>query len=183
MAGVSDDTVKSIYADIGDKMHRYNESQRVDFSVRDIIEMDETYIKWKEGKLEGNWVLGAVNRDYTKCWLVVIEDRTTANMEGLIRSVAKPRSIVMTDALTNYPNIMKRIGCTHYVINKKEEGFSRVDEATGIEVNVNKCECLWSKFRHLMQQRNMFDATTRYRLIAEFMYNFTEKNWIDLIVF
>jgi len=162
-------------------MHEYNEHNAAKFINGDIVEMDETKIKWKDGNLEGEWVLGAVDRDYQVCWLTVIEERTTAAMEGPIRSVVKSGAIVMTDALNTYPNIMKRIGCTHEIINKRREGFSHVDPRSGIVVNVNKCECLWRHFRHLLQQREMHDATTRHHLIAEFVYNFNEKSWVDLI--
>lgn len=163
-------------------MHTYNESHAPKFINGDIVELDETKIKWKDGNLEGEWVLGAVDREYYKCWLTVIEDRSNRSMEGPIRSVVMRGAIAMTDALNTYTNIMRRIGCTHEVINKEKDGFSRVDERSGIIVNVNKCECMWKHLRHLMEQRHTFDASTRYRLIAEFVYNFTQKSWIDLIV-
>jgi hypothetical protein len=96
-------------------MHQYNEQNTPVFGNGDIVEMDETYIKWKEGHLEGNWVLGCVNRDWTRCWMTVLEERTTGKMEGPIRSVVKEGAIAMTDALSTYPGIMNRIGCIHFV--------------------------------------------------------------------
>jgi len=104
-------------------------------------------------------------------------------MEGPIRSVVMRGAIAMTDALANYKGIMKRIGCTHEVINKDRDGFSRKHKKGGCTINVNKCECMWKHFRHRMEQRHTFDSTTRYRLIAEFVYIFTENSWLDLIKF
>lgn len=182
LACISIDTVYRIYHDLAERMHRYNEHHAPKFINGDIVEMDETKIKWKDGELEGEWVIGAVDRDYQTCWLTVIEDRSTAAMEGPIRSVVKNGSIVMTDALNTYTNIMKRIGCTHEVINKAAEGLGRTDKRSGISVNVNKCECMWRYFRQLMEQRNMYDASTRHHLIAEFMYDFSQKSWIDLLL-
>jgi len=89
---------------------------------------------------------------------VLIEDRTTAQMEPLIKRVVKPLTIVMTDALANYPGIMNRLKAVHRVINKKQEGFGRRDDVSGIAINVNRCEEMWKDFRHLMEQRNMFTA-------------------------
>ena len=123
----------------------------------DIIEMDETKMKWRDGELMGEWILGAVNRETGECWLEVIEDRKTAQLEPLFNRVVKPLTIVMTDALANYPNIMERLKAVHRVINKQQDGFGRIDEVSGISINVNRCEEMWKDLRHLMEQRNMFN--------------------------
>jgi len=177
------DTVERIYGYFGDKMHVFNQANPPKWLNGDIIEIDETNIKWKDGSIEGDWVLGATNRETRECWLDVIQERTTGQMEPLIRRVAKEGTIVMSDALAAYPGIMERLKTTYRIINKEREGFGRVDPVSGIAVNVNRCEELWKDFRHLMEQRNMFSSKTRHRLIADFMYNRNKKSWLDLIKF
>jgi hypothetical protein len=93
------DTIYRIYGDVADRMHTYNESHAPRFVTGDVVELDETKIKWKEGNLEGESVLGAVDRKYEKCWLTVIEDRSNRSMEGPIRSVVLRGAMAMTDAL------------------------------------------------------------------------------------
>jgi hypothetical protein len=161
-------------------MHHYVESNPPSFSNGDVVEMDETCMKWQDGDLKGTWIIGAVDRAWTKCWMRVLSERKVGEMDGLIRSVVRSDAVIMTDALAGYPGIFERIGCEHHVINKKEEGFSRISEE-GLEINVNKCECLWSRLRHLMHQRQMFQAETRHHLIAEFQYNMMQKSWVDLL--
>jgi len=140
---VSTEVVYKIYGELTDGMHKHNEANPTIFINGDIVEIDETKMEWKDGEIKGDWILGMVDREYRKCWLTVIEDRTTASMEGPIRAVVKRGAIVMTDALATYVGIMERIGTTHKVINKATEGFSCVDPLSGIDVNVNKHH--WTK--------------------------------------
>lgn len=180
-AGVSEHTVRRIYSDLADKMHSFVQSHPPIWINGDIVEMDETKMKWSDGITKGEWVLGAINRETGECWLEVLEDRKTARMEPLIKRVVKPLTIVMTDALANYPNIIERLKAVHRVINKQQDGFGVVDEVSGIPINVNHCEEMWKDFRHLMEQRNMFRGSTRHHLIGEFMYIKNKHSWIDLI--
>src|SRR6202040_156068 len=73
LANVDAQTIYKIYGAITDRMHAYNESHSPKFITGDIVKLDETKIKWRKGHLHGEWVLGAVNREYNKCWLTVIE--------------------------------------------------------------------------------------------------------------
>lgn len=147
----------------------------------DIVEIDEKKLKWKDGEIEGNWVMGFVNRDQTLCFMTCIQNRTRGSMEGWIKRVVNVGTLVMTDALNSYVGILKSIGSTHCIINKKQDGFSRTDEKSGIHVNVNKCENMWKHLDDLIAQRKCFHATSLHRLIAEYVYTFNRKDWLDLI--
>lgn len=137
----------------------------------------------------GHWVIGMINRERTKLWIECIPNRKRETFAQVIDPLLKrwllrdPR--IMTDKHGSYEYLSKQN--THYVINKAVDGFG-IEKMSfwgnSVKVNVNKIENLWRHLRRFLRMRSAYRSPHLAHLhIAEFMYNWYELNWFDLITF
>ena len=90
---------------------------------------------------------------------------------------------IYTDALKSYEYLKNEN--THYVINKKEDGFGIIKTTfwgSRINVNVNKIENFWMHLRKHLSMRYAYNSPQFAHLyIAEYVYNWYKLDWLDLI--
>ena len=142
---------------------------------------DARYEEWEGGQ----WVIGLVNRARTKLWIECIPNRKRHTIRQVVDPLLKswllryPR--IHTDALKSYEYLKHEN--THYVINKKQDGFGIHQTSfwgNCVNVNVNCIENLWKHLRKHLRLRGTRKKCKHAQLhIAEFMYNF--MSWIGFI--
>ena len=72
----------------------------------------------------------------------------------------------------------------HYVINKKEEGISKIIHLLRdgrLEVHVNAIESTWKRLRQLACERHINRPADVPALCAELLYRFHGLSWYDLL--
>lgn len=171
------------------------------FTPSDVLEIDEMWITWKlwdeetseeerkKDYMNGIWILGLINRERTKLWIEWIPDRSSDSISNIVDPLLqswllrKPRIITDKHAGYNYLSAEN----THYVINKAQDGFA-VNETTYwgncVNVNVNLIENTWMNLRKHLKLRNAYANKHLLKWhIAEFVYNWYQLSWYDLIQF
>ena len=119
-----------------------------------IVELDEAkFSKQKYNKevyREGQWVLGGVDRDTGKCFLLPCPNnkRDADTLLPLISRWILPGSVVYTDEWAAY-NELTAAGYTHHSVN---HSIQFVDPATG--VNTNTQEGMWAHVKKTVIGRN-----------------------------
>ena len=194
------ETITKVLHDLQAKMwSSLQQNHLPTFDPSDVLEIDEMWMDWKRWENEvgtdarfkewegGQWVIGLVNRARTKLWIECIPSRKRVSIKAvvdpLLRSwlLRKPR--IHTDALKSYEYLAKEN--THYIINKKQDGFA-IETTTfwgnTINVNVNAIENTWRHLRAHLALRHAYRTPQHAQLhIAEFVYNWYQLSWSDLI--
>lgn len=110
-----------------------------------IVEIDEAKFgkrKYNRGRIvEGQWVLGAVERGSVKACLVPVPDRTSRTLIRFIRRWCVPGSTIITDCWRAY-NCLSGYGFQHYTVNHSR---NFVDPDTG--AHTNNIERRWRDVR------------------------------------
>jgi ISXO2-like transposase domain len=188
--GLSDHTVHGIYLAIADKVSQNVYSNFPNFTSEDIIEVDETKEKWAISNIpsyvttidqkEGNWVIGIRARNSTKVWLQPVVNRSEESLIPAIRQLVPETSFLVTDALRTYGRL-QLYAYYLFVINKQQEGFSRMDEIFNIKVHVNTIEATWGKFREYLHRHH--DRTHHHVFYAcnFYMYDLNHSSYYNLI--
>lgn len=189
-AHIGRESVYNISNDLTTKMARYNKEHKPFWQGRDIVEIDECYMKWKvdhseagcieeckEG--EGDWLIGLVERRSGQCWIEPIENRNQRSMIPLIRSMVAPGIIIMTDAHETYKLLDAEY--EHHVINKAREGFSRYGRTRSTVINVNMCEGMWKHLREFSHAKSYSITTSVHRIVHEFIFAKSKLPYLELV--
>jgi transposase-like protein len=157
------------------------------------VEIDEAYMWWTGAEYDvawedvtehegGKWVVGIIDSGRTRLYLYCVEGRTVEDIIEVIEDVIEPGTTIHTDALNTYDALDENY--SHYVINKKQEGFSKwISPAPRgwINVCVNNIEETWKDLRSLSHRRMLNRPADVPMLCIEFMYRWHELSWYDLI--
>lgn len=96
-----------------------------------IVEVDEAKIgkrKYNRGRyLEGQWVVGDIQRGTTNFFLVAVEDRTSETLTRIIKEYVKPGSTIYTDFWKAYDKLFEE----HYDHLTVNHSLNFVDLDTG----------------------------------------------------
>jgi len=133
------------------------------------------------------WVIGIINRTRDKLWIEVMPNRRKKTIQRILNPLFKEgwitRMKVFTDALTSYEYLKEKHH--HHVINKAVQGFGRrklIGVDTYLHINVNTIENNWMLLRKHLTLRNAYIHPTHMAFhIAEYMHNFYQLDWFDLI--
>jgi transposase-like protein len=158
------------------------------FPPGDHVEIDETHIRWRqiidasdaEAALEGTWVFGMISRISGAVYFEPILDRTRLELYHVIRRKIQPGATIYSDALKSYITL-NGLGYTHFVINKAQDGFARIDEATGALVHVNNIENQWRQFRAMINVHGGHAAQRLEDALHEYSFRRANRSFIDLI--
>ncbi len=87
--------------------------------------------------------------------------------------VTEEKTIIHSDALSTYNQFNTNF--IHLTINKKKEGFSQIDESTGILKTVNHIENIWKHLRQLERERHMNRPEDVVYICIEYMFQFYKQ--------
>ena len=130
-----------------------------------IVELDEAKFgksKYNRGAYrQGQWVLGAVDRNTTQCFLLPCPNnkRDAATLLPLIYRWILPGSIIYTDEWSSY-NSLTAAGYTHDSVN---HSIQFVDPITGVHTNTQ--EGLWA-----LVKRSVVGSTDLELALVDFMF-------------
>jgi hypothetical protein len=187
-------SIRNIYIDLNNGMKNWISKNIFDtefvFQRIQSVEIDEAYVHWSYNNNspellldpvdnEGDWLLGMISRDRTKMWVYPIKDRTKENLICPILDVTEKETTLHTDALSTYDLLDKDY--IHYVINKKQEGFSHVHGPTGVLKSVNHCECVWKHLRELARDRHMNNPKDVVFICIEYMFRFYHHSIYEVV--
>ncbi|KAF8784297.1 putative transposase-like protein like [Argiope bruennichi] len=99
------------------------------------VEIDESKFgkrKFNRGKrVEGKWVFGGVERETGKCFMKVVDDRTTDSLLSVINEYILPGSIIISDCWKSY-DCLSNEGFVHLKVN---HSVNFKDPDTGAHTN------------------------------------------------
>ncbi|XP_055948314.1 uncharacterized protein LOC129981488 [Argiope bruennichi] len=99
------------------------------------VEVDESKFgkrKFNRGKrVEGKWVFGGVERETGKCFMKVVDDRTTDSLLSVINEYILPGSIIISDCWKSY-DCLSNEGFVHLKVN---HSVNFKDPDTGAHTN------------------------------------------------
>lgn len=130
-----------------------------------VVELDESKfgkMKYNRGAVRtGSWILGGIERDSDKCFLVVCPGnlRDEATLIPLIQRFVLPGTTIHTDCWSSYNNL-STLGYTHLTVNHSD---TFVDPTTGC--HINKCEGMWKHAKREVRGQCNVDHT-----LARFTY-------------
>lgn len=200
--GITRKCVRKHWLEMCSSMQRYMDALVYDtvplFDCNEIVEIDEAYMHWKAGVLTvqwgdevvveegGDWVVGLISRHSDdrpqRIKLFLAEGRAREDLIDEIEDAIQPNALVYTDALSTYTALKENY--RHYIINKKEEGFSKIIHPLSegrLEVHVNTIESTWKRLRQLARERHINRPADVPALCTEFLYRFYGLPWYDLL--
>ena len=185
-------TVHSIWEKLGIKLINYFRQNPVIFRNDEIVEADETKEKWTVNEYKdydnelrgrtGEWVLGIRARKTEKVLLIPIVDRALDSVVFPIYRSVETTSTIITDALASY-NYIRLEDYIHLVINKKKEGFGRIDDDFEVRVNVNSIEATWAQWRKYLNRPHAKEGRHVYYICKYFMFDRTHSSYLEVIQF
>lgn len=188
--GLSSQTIHGIYLAIVEKVSEFCYTHFPNFNSEDIIEVDETKIKWAILNIpsyvhtidqkEGDWVIGIRARDSTRVWLQPVVNRSESELIPVIRELIPDTSFIVTDALSTYGRL-RLYAYYLFVINKRQEGFSRMDDIFNIKVHVNSIEATWGKFREYLHRHHDQHHHHVFYSCNMYMYDLNHSSYYNLI--
>lgn len=188
--GLSHHTIHKIYLAIAEKVSNFMYQNFPNFSSEDIIEVDETKEKWRLPNIptyittidqnEGDWVIGIRARQSTKVWVQPVVNRTEQSLISVIRQLVPETSFIVTDALPTY---LKLQWYAYYlfIINKRQQGFSRTDDVFEIPVHVNTMEATWGRFREYLHRHHDQKRHHVFYACNFYMYDLNHSSYFELI--
>lgn len=106
-----------------------------------IVEIDESKFgkrKYQRGRLvDGQWILGGIERESKKCFLVPVNARNKETLYPIITEWVRPGTTIITDSWRAYDGLDK-IGFVHLKVNHSR---NFVDPETG--AHTNTIESIW----------------------------------------
>ncbi|XP_055948295.1 uncharacterized protein LOC129981472 [Argiope bruennichi] len=132
-----------------------------------IVEIDESKFgkrKYNKGKMvEGAWVFGGVERYSNKCFMTVVQDRTSETLLSVLKEWVIPGSTVMSDCWKSY-DCLSEEGFVHLTVN---HSLTFKDPDTG--AHTNSIEGTWAACkRSLKGTRRVKDGMDGY--LAEYIW-------------
>ncbi|XP_076295794.1 LOW QUALITY PROTEIN: uncharacterized protein LOC143216514 [Lasioglossum baleicum] len=142
-----------------------------------IVEVDEIKIgkrKYNRGRmLRGQWLLGGIERNTKKVFVLPVPDRTTETLISINRKHIVANSIIHTDNWRAYNGLTNENYCIHETVN---HSTNFVDPQTG--VHTQNIERLWRDLRASIPRYGIRDYHYN-NYIAEFLfkrtYNFDKR--------
>lgn len=131
--------IREVYID-----HLQRTSQQIG-GPNQIVEIDEAKFgkrKYNRGRIvEGQWVLGGIQRYSKKAFLVPVKDRTSRTLVRFIRRWVLPGSVIVTDCWRAY-NCLSQYQFSHYTVNHSKNFVDPVTRA-----HTNNVERKWRDVR------------------------------------
>uniref|UniRef100_A0A0L8GRX1 ISXO2-like transposase domain-containing protein n=1 Tax=Octopus bimaculoides TaxID=37653 RepID=A0A0L8GRX1_OCTBM len=118
------------------------------------------------------WVLGALERDTRRCFLVAVEDRSADTLLEIIQERALPGTTIISHLWRSY-NTLNQLGYRHFTVNHSINFVDPITFATTSHI-----ECLW---KHVKNCNKRVNGTARSLLqshLIEFMWRYEFKDEI-----
>ena len=116
------------------------------------VEIDESKFgkrKYNRGRVrEGVWVFGGIEKQSNKCFMVPVEDRSSATLKPLIEKYIARGSIIHSDCWKAY----ERLNVDDYTHLTVNHSLNFVDPDTG--ACTNKAEGMWSCVKRFLPAGN-----------------------------
>lgn len=137
-----------------------------------IVEVDESkyfHRKYHRGALrQGHWVVGGIERDSGKCFLVEVQDRTAATLENIIIQHVLPGTHIITDGWAGYRNLDQWAnGIFLHSVVVHERNFVDPDDPT---IHTQNIENLWMRAKRKLKRQFGTSADLFPSYLKEFQY-------------
>jgi hypothetical protein len=177
-------TVTQQYIKLLNYCEKYIKKEFILFPSNDTIEVDELHEDWKDGNDRGIAIFSMVSRNSGKCWIECVRDKGSSSLIPIICSHCEPGATIISDGWKIYTDLDKlpTKPYTHKIINKKKEGFCRLEEETGEKIHVNRCENLNALIRKTIRHHSNLIMTHGRAIAIECMMRRNFKNLLLAIV-
>eukprot|EP01083_Nonionella_stella_P005418 15655_1 len=168
-------TISTYYAKyrrcLGIAVDRYYADPRNKLGRNAVIEIDESKFNKKAKHHRGRqlgqpdmWVLGLVERNTGRCYLIHVPDRTTATLVPIIQRIASAGCGIMSDLWRAYLSLGDE-GFVHLSVN---HSVQFVDPLTG--AHTNTIEGLWGNAKDKFKQMHGIQRGLAQSYLNEFMF-------------
>lgn len=148
--------------------------------INHIVEIDESCFgrrKYNRGRIHPQlWVIGGIDRNTKRCFLVMTRRRNAATLEQIISRYVENGTIIKTDEWRGYRGLT-RLGYIHNTVNHSQNFVAPNDP----ETHTQNVEALWSKIKRDMRRRIGRMCNNRMEThLVEFMWRNTHTSLEEL---
>ena len=136
-----------------------------------VLEIDESKFNAKPKHRRGgrlgepdHWVFGLVERGTGRCFMITVEDRSSATLIPIIRRIAAPGATIVSDQWRGYLSLGDE-GFVHVTVN---HSVQFVDPLTG--EHSNTIESLWARSKSKIKYMNGIQRQWAQSYLNEFMF-------------